>query len=109
MPAGFPDIISQYGSEFQDTRWDDKVHVGEVTIKKPKFLLLIPARNSSANLCKTLLSAAILNYPPPTLVGYRRNDTSDSSILNTTYGFLLGKEVRDNDIVLIVEESMKQV
>ncbi|KAH6713544.1 hypothetical protein BKA61DRAFT_436308, partial [Leptodontidium sp. MPI-SDFR-AT-0119] len=74
----------------------------------PKFHLLIPTNNSSVNLCKTLLSAAILNYPPPTLISYGESPDSERpgmDVVKNTFSFLLGKEVHDDDLVLIVDED----
>jgi hypothetical protein len=106
IPSRITDVISQYGSEFQDTRWDDDdKSTGNIAYTKPKFHLLIPASIPTANLCKTLLSAAILNYPPPTLLGYGMGFESDLEVLNATYGFLMGREAGHDDLVLIVEEG----
>ncbi|EDO03511.1 hypothetical protein SS1G_05992 [Sclerotinia sclerotiorum 1980 UF-70] len=68
------------------------------------------ARKRSVNLCKTLISAAILNYPPPTLIGFELeekegNDNSSSQHVQDTLNFLNGKEVHDDDIVLILDED----
>ena len=57
--------------QLQYSRWDDEP-TDYTYIKKPHFHLLIPAdtstlsyqnRQSTMNLCRTLLSAGILNYP----------------------------------------------
>ena len=74
----------------------------------PKFHLLIPSSKPTANLCKTLLSAAILNYPPPTLVSYGAsggNEQLGDDVVRNTLGFLLGKEAHDDDLILVVEEG----
>lgn len=104
-------MISQYGASFEDTRWDDDVELNTANntmIKKPKFHLLIAAKSNSTNLCKTLLSAAILNYPPPTLISYgtvENNERPGMEVVKNTYSFLLGKEAHDEDLILIVEEG----
>lgn len=36
----------------------------------PSFQVIVPARHATPELCRLLTSAMILNYPPPTLVGY---------------------------------------
>lgn len=77
---------------------------------KSKFHLIIPARERSINLCKTLLSAAILNYPPPTLIGFEleekeEQDSSLSQSIQDTLNFLIRKDVQDDDIVLIVDQD----
>jgi hypothetical protein len=93
-----------------DTRWDDDIDEerGKI-VKKPKFHLLIPSNNPSPNLCKTLLSAAILNYPPPTLISYDisgRSQQFGGDLVINTYKFLCSKEAHDNDLILIVEEGV---
>lgn len=80
-----------------------------IVIKKPKFHLLIPANKPTANLCKTLLSAAILNYPPPTLVSYGGSadmERPGRDVVKNTFGFLHGREAHDDDLVLLVEEGL---
>ncbi|CAG8970891.1 hypothetical protein HYALB_00000870 [Hymenoscyphus albidus] len=65
------------------------------------------------NLCKCLLSAAVLNYPPPVVVNYdrnftqRRNVTQEGKSRNAQdiYDFLSSKEVGESDLVLIVSEE----
>lgn len=109
IPNRITEAINTY-SESEDTRWDDDVPSdgSKVVIKKPKFHLLIPAHKSTANLCKTLLSAAILNYPPPTLLTYGGSEDSGRpgmDIVKRTFGFLHGKEAHDDDLVLVVEEG----
>ncbi|KAK1761370.1 hypothetical protein QBC47DRAFT_356454 [Echria macrotheca] len=43
---------------------------------RPKFHVLVDGRAGDASLCRTLLSAAALGYPPPILVGRRDQDVS---------------------------------
>jgi hypothetical protein len=110
IPNSISDVIAQYGNDFQDTRWDDDIkHAGKHGFKKPKFHLLVPASKPTANLCKTLLSAAILNFPPPTLVGYQIDRTDERpgvDLVKNTFKFLTGREAHDDDLLLIVEEGM---
>jgi hypothetical protein len=112
MGSYVPNLPFQHGKNAgEEMRWEDEASLKNSTarvIKKPKFHLLVPAMRPSANLCKTLLSAAILNYPPPTLINYmgtegrsRNNAGSMRSILQ----YLLGKETRDDDLVLVVEAN----
>jgi hypothetical protein len=110
IPTTLADVISQYG-ELDNMRWDDDLEEkspGKSIIKKPKFHLLIPANIPTANLCKTLLSAAILNYPPPTLVSYgatEGNNRAGADVVRRTFNFLLGKEVHDDDLMLVLEDG----
>ena len=75
------------------------------------FHLIIPASEANANLCKTVLSAFILNYPAPTLVNYGKNFTADSWDKGAHTGkirgihdfFMNAKHVADQDLVLIVD------
>jgi hypothetical protein len=86
---------------------DDNRISTESLLDKPKFHLLIPAKKHSLDLCKVLLSAAVLNYPPPTLVGYGVPDEEEyqeAAAIEDTLLFLEGKEVRDGDLALIVNE-----
>ncbi|KAG4441607.1 hypothetical protein IFR05_002891 [Cadophora sp. M221] len=106
------DAIATYGEpEDADTRWNDvdsKNETDHIVIKKPKFHLLIPTNKPSANLCKTLLSAAILNYPPPMLISYGESPDSERpgmDVVKNTFSFLLGKEVHDGDLILIIDED----
>ena len=77
----------------------------------PSLHLVIPASEANANLCKTILSAFILNYPAPTLVNYGKNFTGDSwdkgahtGKIRGIYDFLWNaKHVADRDLVLIVD------
>ncbi len=105
-------MIATYGEILEDTRWDDDVdstNGNRIVIKKPKFHLLVPAHKATTNLCKTLLSAAILNYPPPTLVNYGGSmdfERPGMDVVRDTFSFLIGKEVHDDDLVLVVEGGM---
>lgn len=77
----------------------------------PSFHLVIPASEANANLCKTILSASILNYPAPTLINYGKNFTGDSWDKGTHTGKIRGiydflenaKHIADQDLVLIID------
>ena len=77
----------------------------------PSFHLIIPASESNANLCKTLLSSFLLAYPPPTLVNYRKIFTGDNWDKGTHTGKIQGiynwlnaaKHMKDDDLVLVVD------
>ncbi|TAQ90136.1 hypothetical protein B7494_g1556 [Chlorociboria aeruginascens] len=108
VPTKITDALGQY-LEFENTRWTDDPNALGSSIQtiKPKFHLLIRATKPTANLCKTVLSAAILNYPQPTLLGYMQPNTESSAhdLINSIWKFLRGKEVEENDFVLIVDED----
>lgn len=40
------------------------------------------------------------------ILGYGRDDSSDIGVINITYGFLGGKEVKGEDLVVLVGEGM---
>ena len=73
--------------------------------------LLIPASKSNENLCKTLLSSFVLNYPSPTLINFGEvftgtnwDNGSHAGKINGVYNFLSNdKKVRDDDLVLIID------
>ncbi|OBT95053.1 hypothetical protein VE01_07356 [Pseudogymnoascus verrucosus] len=71
-----------------------------------KFVLIIPVRRPSVALCKTLVSAAILNYPPPTLIGYGNDNgnEADGGATTNTLNFLLSRQIQDGDLALVVDE-----
>ncbi|CZT45963.1 uncharacterized protein RSE6_06325 [Rhynchosporium secalis] len=110
IPTSITEAIATYG-ENEDTRWNDgesRNASNRIVIKKPKFHLLISAHQPTAKLCKTLLSAAILNYPTPVLINYGKSldgERPGADVVKGTYSFLHGKEVRDEDMVLILEED----
>ncbi|KAE8445156.1 hypothetical protein EG329_013652 [Mollisiaceae sp. DMI_Dod_QoI] len=110
IPNSITDVIAQYG-DFEEQRWDDDVDPENATqriIKKPKFHLLIPASKPTENLCKTLMSAAMLNYPPPTLISYGNtghNERPGVDEVSNIFAFLHGKEAHDDDLILVVEED----
>lgn len=119
VPTGISGAIAIYGeTENQDTRWEDSKSQNEadsnhIVLKKPRFHLLIPAYKPSAAICRTLLSAAILNYPPPTLIGHGSSpavkEKSDNDLVKRTFSFLTGKEVRDDDLVMVVSKGTGSV
>ncbi|KAL4965952.1 glycosyltransferase domain-containing protein [Aspergillus stella-maris] len=77
----------------------------------PSFHLVLPATRSNPGLCRTLTSAMILNYPPPTLVRYGRELPAGSAghdymvdRITGIYNFLAyTPRLRDDDIVLVVD------
>ncbi len=78
---------------------------------EPPFHLVVPASEANGDLCKTIASAFILDYPPPTLINFGKNFTGNSWDKGThtgkirgIYDFLLDtKEVKDQDLVLIID------
>jgi hypothetical protein len=71
----------------------------------PRLHLLLPHKRSTARFCRTVLSAAILDYPPPTLIIYgasRGVATSGIDVVQYTDKFLVGKEVHDDDLMMMV-------
>lgn len=77
----------------------------------PSFHLLIPATHSNPNLCKTLLSAFVLSYPPPTLINFGKvfnedvwGEGSHIGKIRGVYEFLNDeKKVKDDDLVMITD------
>ncbi|PLB38440.1 glycosyltransferase domain-containing protein [Aspergillus candidus] len=77
----------------------------------PSFHLVIPARRKSSMLCRTLVSAMIMNYPPPTLVGYGKNPPEAATEwslmverIQDMNNFLQhAPHVKDDDFVLIAD------
>ncbi|CBF83277.1 predicted protein [Aspergillus nidulans FGSC A4] len=75
------------------------------------FHLVLPATRSNPGLCRTLTSAMILNYPPPTLVRYGRELPAGSAghdymvdRITGIYNFLAyTPRLQDHDIVLVVD------
>jgi hypothetical protein len=112
VPERVTNTLAHHIEGYEATRWDDVVEsagMGQDSVKKPKFHLLIPYHKPTANLCKTILSAAILNYPPPTLISYGSPGGSErpgADILQNMFDFLLGREAHDDDLILVVEEGM---
>ncbi|KAI9369725.1 hypothetical protein BJX61DRAFT_132925 [Aspergillus egyptiacus] len=75
------------------------------------FHLVLPATRSTPDLCRTLTSAMILDYPPPTLVRYGRELPEGSTghdymvdRITGIYNFLAyTPRLQDHDIVLVVD------
>lgn len=82
--------------------------------ENPQFHLLVHAPEINTGVCRCLLSSYILDYPPPTLVGYQpgallsQNDTES----NTTYqngipdvsDYLMSeRRIKEEDAVLVVD------
>ncbi|KAE9366029.1 hypothetical protein N431DRAFT_517049 [Stipitochalara longipes BDJ] len=110
VPDRVTKVLAHHIEGYESTRWDDVVvseDEGKGIAKKPNFHLLIPYNKPTANLCKTMLSAAILNYPPPTLISYRTVGSKNymPDVVQNTYEFLLEKEAHDDDLILVVEED----
>lgn len=88
--------------------------------QNPQFHLLIHAPKINAGVCRCLLSSYILDYPPPTLVGYQppdtpsqiHNQTDDESspasrdqngIPDVSAYLSSQRRIRDEDAVLVVD------
>ena len=78
--------------------------------KKPSFHLLIPASEPNPDLCKTLLSSFLLDYPPPTLINFGKvfsgegENGSHAGKIRGVYEYLKDqKQVSDDDLVLITD------
>lgn len=78
----------------------------------PAFHLLIPASETKASLCKTLLSAFVLGYPAPTLINWGKSfgeaedewAHSHTAKIRGVLSFVDDKsKVKDDDLVLIVD------
>ncbi|OJJ44348.1 hypothetical protein ASPZODRAFT_121643 [Penicilliopsis zonata CBS 506.65] len=79
--------------------------------ENPSFHVLLPATDKSPGLCRALASAMILNYPPPTLVNYRKQLAEGSTPydymvdrITSVYNYLnSASHMRDEDFVLITD------
>ncbi|TGO33447.1 hypothetical protein BHYA_0246g00150 [Botrytis hyacinthi] len=103
----------------ENSEWDDTIpfpnnETNTNTDTNPKFHLIIPARKKSFNLCKTLLTASILNYPPPTLLGFKltsdeteekEKETSTLQEIQDMLDYLNGKDMHDDDLVLLLNAN----
>ena len=75
----------------------------------PQFHLLLPATGSNVNLCKLLLSAAIIGYPNPTLIGWEGHgqyNGSESHLfkISETLAYLNSlPPSADNDLILVLD------
>ncbi|KAH0556218.1 hypothetical protein GP486_005856 [Trichoglossum hirsutum] len=106
FPLFSPEIAHPYSPENITTP-------SSSTNKKTKqsFHLLIPASEANSNLCKTLLSAFILNYPPPTLINFNKtfdgengDGGSHTGKIRGVWDYLAkGEHTADDDIVLVID------
>ena len=94
-------------------RWDEQPTLSmesDDAVNQPGFHLLIPASNKGTmGLCKTMLSAAILKYPAPTLINYGRSGNEarpGAYIIRSILEFLNSGVVQESDLVLVVDEGM---
>lgn len=77
-------------------------------IQPPILHLLIPVSETSANLCKTLVSSMILNYPPPELINFGHKD-KDINVAHTAKirgvsEFLQNSwHIKDDDLILMID------
>ncbi|KAL1632930.1 hypothetical protein SLS56_003215 [Neofusicoccum ribis] len=68
----------------------------------PTFHLLIPATEADSNFCRTVLSTMLLEYPPPTILGYAHSE--ESTIIEVVHDHLQRTQaIQDDDLVLIVD------
>jgi len=101
-----------HDGEHQDTRLehshDPDISNKSINTKDPAFHLLIAATKPTLKLCKTLLSAAILNYPPPTLLGFGLEKDRDRPMVNmgNALKFLDGDDLHQDDLVLVIDEGV---
>ncbi|RFU25366.1 hypothetical protein B7463_g10976, partial [Scytalidium lignicola] len=72
--------------------------------------LLVPATSSNVNLCRLLLSAAVLNYPAPVLINWGAPEAQDAYVQHLAkvwtildYLDVLVKNGKQDDLVLIVD------
>ncbi|GAB7359979.1 hypothetical protein MBLNU230_g7503t1 [Neophaeotheca triangularis] len=66
--------------------------------------LLIPATQSNLDLCRLLLSIAVLGYPEPVLIGWADDTTNHLFKVSTILEYLEGLPPEsDDDLVLIVD------
>lgn len=106
---GVPLIFVQHGSN-SSLEHEQAFSKAEI-ISPPGYLhLLVPVAHADDNLCKFMLSAAIMDYPEPTLLGWNRpNEERDSNgdgftALEQAQAYLDKLDpVRDDDLVLVVE------
>ena len=79
----------------------------------PSFHLLIPAAERTPGLCRTVASSMILNYPPPTLMGYGKPQPrvgpagkynhEQAKIADIREYLEHAGDVHDGDFILIVD------
>jgi hypothetical protein len=114
-------IPLRFPSSFEPGRFAASFHLSDnvepvaeqhTSLAKPSRLhLLVPATTSNENLCKTILSALILNYPPPTLINFNKTFEDEGWDNGTHTGKIRGvldflsdaEQVQDDDIVLVID------
>ncbi|KAL8825443.1 MAG: hypothetical protein Q9170_007790 [Blastenia crenularia] len=113
LPYAPPNFHSEVESPLlaQPTKIDNGTAPMGLQKTNPSFHLLVPATESNANLCKTLMSSFVLAYPPPTLINYGKEFHGDNWDKGSHAGKIRGvydylsdkKKVADEDVVLIVD------
>ncbi|KAI9876191.1 MAG: hypothetical protein M1830_007058, partial [Pleopsidium flavum] len=117
FPLPFSSKLSDHNGSTPKSSSDISLGITNVTVASglrnanPSFHLLIPASETNANLCKTILSAFILNYPPPTLINFGKTFSGESwdngthtGKIRGIYNFLMDeKQVDDQDLVLVID------
>ncbi|KAK3063899.1 hypothetical protein LTS18_011839 [Coniosporium uncinatum] len=77
------------------------------SVPETSLHLLVPASESNAGLCRTLLSAALLDYPTLTLINwnqtFKSEDWSHVAKIKAVYQHLQSSDINDDDLVLIVD------
>ena len=85
--------------------------LNDSALREPSFHVLIPASETNDKLCKTLLSAFVLNYPPPTLINFGQVFTGDNWDKGSHAGKIKGvydflnedQKVHDDDLILVID------
>ncbi|KAG9607471.1 hypothetical protein KCU77_g2611, partial [Aureobasidium melanogenum] len=101
-------------SEFTIDLEEGKSSTAPSGLKKenPQFHLLIHAPKITSNVCRSLLSSFLLDYPTPTLIGYRPfppNETVegdfwlDYGLADTTEYLTEQNRISDDDFIAIVD------
>jgi len=84
----------------------------EIPASNTPLHVLLPASSRDVNLCKTVLSAAVLDFPSPTVVNWGKKFTDDSMLANGSHlakisGVLDLLETlrpeQDQDLILLVD------
>ncbi|KAF1956926.1 hypothetical protein CC80DRAFT_534913 [Byssothecium circinans] len=79
-------------------------HLNKAT---PNFHLVMPAVDDGPEFCKTTLSAMILNFPSPTIVGLKEKYGSEADVekarLTGILTYLTSEKVKDEDLMLVVD------
>ncbi|PGH10899.1 hypothetical protein AJ80_07342 [Polytolypa hystricis UAMH7299] len=83
-----------------------------ITKPNPSFHFLVRGSTGSPSLCRTISSAMILNYPPPTLIDNGESSsrrigrgTQRTNAIPVINRYLTDKRFKDNDVVLIVNSD----